>query len=338
MNQPNKQSLHNLQPLSPRSTNGSKSNTSLNELNSDDELARYGALVSYVSSVSTVPVKQNYIGFLYGYKLIKEIGSGFFGKVYDAIRQSDGKNVALKVIKIDPENSSAVNDLKREVSILTKISDPDCQPYLVCFNGYKYIENEQLFLIDMNMVKGDTLGKFADRVRYNPKFTRYLLLIMKDLIKAISYLHKNGIIHNDIKPDNIIISSNLTPVLVDMGVACTDLMPCPIEDVEKLCCKGIKGPNMYISPETIFTKGGYFKESDIWDLGLTFYITVIQKYPIDIGEPLTARKLVSALQTRELNKLKSGNEILDYIVNRALDKNINTRITLPEIETMLKDI
>ncbi len=333
-----KYSAPNLQPLSPRSINVSKSNISFNESDNIEELPAYSDLISYVSVVRTTVSKENFIGSLYGYNLIKEIGSGFFGKVYDSIRQSDGKNVALKVINIDPENPSAVNDLKREVSILTKISDPVCQPYLVCFNGYKYVEKENLFLIDMNMVKGDTLGKFANRVRYNPKFTRYLLLIMKDLIKAINYLHKNGIIHNDIKPDNIIISSNLTPVLVDMGVACTDLMPCPIGNVDTLCCKGIKGPNMYISPETIFTKGGYFKESDIWNLGLTFYITVNQKYPIDIYEPFTARKLVSALQTRELNKLNSGDEILDYIVNSALDKNINSRITLQEIEEILKDI
>lgn len=322
--------------------NGPNSNITINNNSSREEIPGYSSYAGLGGYISAEKAKENVTinknRSYPGYKIIKELGTGYFGNVYEAIRDKDNKHIALKVVRIDPNNKNSLDNLKREVSILSKISDPECQPYLVCFHGYKYLENDSIFLIEMDMVKGTTLDQFSKIYKNNPKFIRYLLLIMRDLIKAIQYLHQNDIIHNDIKPDNIIIDSNLNPVLVDMGVACIDVDLCSLNAQEKKCCLNVKGPTIYLPPETILSKGAYFKESDIWGLGLTYYIVTTEEFPFNIGPVPTPQRLVNSIKNQEPMKLQSGNEILDYIVNRSLDKNLSTRITLSEIADILKDI
>lgn len=278
------------------------------------------------------------IGSYPGYKLMKELGKGHFGTVYEAIREKDGKTVALKAVTIDPRDPEALPNLMREVSILIKISDPECQPFLVCFHGYKYLEDQNVFLIDMDLVEGQNLLDYKGNIHFKDILYRHLLLIMKDLVEALQYLHRNGIVHNDVKPDNIIIDKNLTPVLVDMGVACSNLTLCQIDETNSgLCCRGAMGPVMYVSPERIKTKAN-FPQSDIWSMGMTFYVVATGTYPFDLGSDPTPGKLLRALKTQEPKKLQTSNEVLNYIVNRSLDKNPVTRIGLDEISQILDRI
>ena len=107
--------------------NGSSSSMEFNGEMDSDEIPGYSGLMGYVGIVRSEETKNvTIIGTYPGYKLIREIGSGHFGKVYEAIRDSDGKYVALKVIKLNPSNPNALSDLKKEVAILTKISKPHC--------------------------------------------------------------------------------------------------------------------------------------------------------------------------------------------------------------------
>ena len=270
-----------------------------------------------------------------GYNIISLIGKGFFGEVWKAERLSDGEIIALKVVNTDPLNPKMLQALKREAKILNKISRPQCQPFLVCFNDYKYLPDQNKFIIDMTLIEGKTLVKYAIILDEETRY-KHLLLIMKDIIKALEYLHNNGIIHNDVKPENIIIDKHLTPILVDFGVACVDLSVCKLDkNVTSKCCKGIMGPNMYISPETIKRKV-YYIESDIWSLGITFYIAATGKYPFNKGNNL--EELFNNIKNDEPDKLNTSNEVLNYIVNRALDKNPVTRITIPEISKILSEL
>ena len=270
-----------------------------------------------------------------GYRLIEKIGEGNFGRVWKAERLSDHKIVALKVVKIDPTKPNMLKNLEKEVNILTKISNPTCQPFLVCFNGYQYLEKYNEFIIDTDYIEGKTLLEFIKTVPEKNKY-RYLLLIMKDLVKAIAYLHNHDIIHNDIKPENIIITKNLTPVLIDMGVACSNLSTCNLNSQGvSLCCKYVSGPNMYVSPETLRTKI-YYTPSDIWSFGITFYIAATNRYPFKTSSNI--KTLFQNIQTQPPATLMTSNEYLNYIVNRSLDKNPATRITVSEISEILNSI
>lgn len=270
-----------------------------------------------------------------GYNIISLIGKGFFGEVWKAERLSDGEIIALKVVNTDPLNPRMLQLLKTEAKILNKISRPQCQPFLVCFNYYKYLPDQNKFIIDMTLIEGKTLVKYVNTLDNETRY-KHLLLIMKDIIKALKYLHNNGIIHNDVKPENIIIDKHLTPILVDFGVACIDSSTCKLgKNVTSKCCKGIMGPNMYISPETL-KRNVYYIESDIWSLGITFYMVAAGKYPFNKGN--NVEELFKNIQNDDPNKLNTSNEVLNYIVNRALDKNPVTRITITEISKILNDI
>ena len=266
-----------------------------------------------------------------GYSLVKILGQGYFGKVWKAIRE-DGKIIALKIIKINPDDPKKLNVLKKEVEILTKISLPKCQPFLVCFNGYKYLRDRHEFIIEMDLIKGKNLREYVNTITDNKIKYKHLLLIMKDLIKALKYLHDNGIIHNDVKPDNIMIDDNLTPILVDFGVSCSPNSICSVDGVESTCCKNIYGPNLCISPETLNNKA-YFFQSDIWSLGITFYIVSTGgEYPFSFDN---IKSLYDNIKTTDPFKLKTSNNILNNIVNKCLIKNPVTRIKLTEISVIL---
>jgi serine/threonine-protein kinase len=269
------------------------------------------------------------------YELIKIIGKGYFGTVWEA-RTKDGKSVALKIIRVNPDDTKMLSDLYKEVEILTKISNPECQPFLVCFNGYNYNQDTNEFVIEMDMIKGKDLTQYAKSVFPISRKCRHLLLIMKDLVEVLKYLHQNGILHNDVKPDNILIDKDLTPKLVDFGVACMNLSLCPIDKTESLCCRGVFGPILYASPEIIKSRGSYFPESDVWSLGVSFYYAATGNYPFNIDGDTTVEEYYNTIMKNSPKLLNTGNEMLDYIVNRTLDKNPTTRITLAEMEEILE--
>jgi len=286
--------------------------------------------------------KQKLNGSIYqniydNYKIVKRLGGGHFGSVYEAIRKSDNKTIALKEVNLGPNSNTNLEALEKEISILKKISSPHCQPYLVCFYGSEYIKDKNIYLIEMELVKGVTLQEFGTIYSINPKLNKYLLLIIKDIVTALQYLHDHGIIHNDIKPDNILITDNLVPVVVDMGVSCFVTTSCTLGNKRSDCCHS-KGPYLYLSPETIENKGYYFKESDVWSLGMTIFVVVTGKYPFDFNGGVTFRDAATIIKNNDPYILNSSDELLNTIVNRCLDKNISTRITLKEISEMLKEL
>ena len=323
----------------------------------------YPHLPGYSGDTPTVETKLTQtepIREIKDYQLNELLGKGFFGEVWKATR--NGATVALKIINVSPDN---VENIYREVEVLKRISEPRCQPFLVCYRDSIYLKDQRKFLIEMDLVVGKNIEKFiADTPEY--KRTKYLLLIIKDIVTALSYLHSHGIIHNDIKPDNILITAELTPVLVDFGISCFDTSLCslpslpsrssdlsdlssstsllvslpslPSEDNRKLpCCTGIKGPYIYVSPETIKSEA-YYTQSDIWSLGVTCYKTITGAYPFDIPTSGNIQTLFYNIRHQPLRKLNTNSRTLNYIVNRCLDRNPLTRIKPNEISLILSSL
>lgn len=289
---------------------------------SDDEEAPY-------LGTSGSDIKHSYPG----YNLYNLLGKGHFGEVWRGERISDSQEVAIKIIRVNPENKKQVETLKREVEILKLISKDGCQPYLACIYDSQYYPERREFIIVMELVTGANLSRYVWRLTDPKTKYRHLLLILKDIIKPLKYLHQNGIIHNDVKGDNIIITPELTPVLVDFGVACLS-QPCEVKDFLTRCCKS-SGPVLYTSPETVKT-GRYYPQSDIWSLGITFYRAASDgAYPF-VNQIRFA--LFPEISEGTPAKLETSNEVLNYIVNRCLDKNMKTRITLDEMSKILEDI
>ena len=260
------------------------------------------------------------------YLSIETLGAGAQGSVEKVRRKKDGEIVAIKVI-----TTKNIEKAKMEVKILEEISRPQCNPFLACYLGHFYDFENGKFVIEMEYIPGQNLNKFVQNLPPTRVY-RYLLLILRDLVTGLQLVHSKGIIHSDIKPDNIIITPALVPKLVDFGLGCK-VTSCQ----GKECCENeLVGTPQFVAPETITRHVRYFA-SDIWSLGITLYYCATNKYPFDL-RGLRTPEILGTISRSRSNRLDTTNELLNDIVNRCLIKNPFERILLIEISEKLKNI
>jgi len=270
------------------------------------------------------------------YILLGELGRGAQGIVYKALRKQDRKIIALKVLYVRI-GTRKYNNTLREIRALEEISNPRCSHYLTCYYGHSYDPQVKALLIEMEYIIGDTLDKYAKRLYERgeyKKLYRHLVAIAKDISKGLEIAHTRGIIHNDVKPSNIIIDTDMIPTLVDFGVACKTVenkcrgrVNSRLEMVD--CCGSFHGTPYYMPPESV--DNIRYNSSDIWSLGITLYHSATGgKLPFDYPK----RNVMTILQTnakQSPKKLHTGNEKLDHIINNSLINNPFNRITPLEI-------
>lgn len=161
------------------------------------------------------------------YNKISQLGLGNFGSVWKVTRKDDPENrvIALKIVYLP--NDKAVIEAEKEIDILKKLTP--CNPSVVCYYGSKKTKTSEvgrpIIFIEMEYIEGETLTKFAEkyRVMRDVNLYKHLVAIAKDLGKGMKFLHDKGIIHRDIKPDNIMIDTSKSfpqPKLIDVGLGC----------------------------------------------------------------------------------------------------------------------
>lgn len=269
------------------------------------------------------------------YEFIKKIGKGSQGTVWKAIRVSDGKIIAIK--SLPSYNAESTTAAKDEIEKLKMMSKPRCHDNIICYYGYTE-EGDNIY-VEMEYIDGVDLSEYSKRLRDKgeyDKLYKHLLLITKDLINGLVCVHIKDIIHNDIKPTNIIIDNSLTPVLIDFGIACNSYDMCSFGQDKKPCCRGFGGTPAYASPE-MYKNDVRFPQSDIWSLGMTLYESATGKLPYNFKTKPNLYDILQAIQYDEPNKLKTTNNLLNTIVNQALVKNPIDRITTMEIHNLLKN-
>ena len=211
----------------------------------------------------------------HNYQEIKRLGSGQFGVTSLVKNINTGDNVVLKAVKINEKN---VKDIYNEIFILKKIAKYGCKDNLLCYIEH-YIDQEHniMYIVTDVFENSTTLTEFIRKNQIENKTidTNTLLKIMKGLLKAIVYLHKIGIAHADIKPENILINDKFEVQLIDFGISCT-----------KSCT--VLGTLLYQSPELLRLIGGkkqnlnILKRADIFSLGMVFYLLANLTFPFPI--------------------------------------------------------
>ena len=192
-----------------------------------------------------------------GYELSKELGSGHFAKVKLATRQSDGKKVAVKIIK--KPSGSKVKLLQTEVDILKKVKHPSC---VECYDVFD--SDDKLYLV-MELCEG---GELFDRIVDKGHFTEAdAQRTCVKLFDAINYLHSIGIAHRDLKPENLLMTSKNA----DAEIKITDFGLGKFFDAQSEVMKTPCGTPGYIAPEVLHMKG-YGRECDVWSFGVIVYI------------------------------------------------------------------
>lgn len=147
------------------------------------------------------------------YEIEREIGHGGMGAVYLA-RRTDGEfdqQVALKVVRASVADSRMVERFRQERQILASLSHPNIAKLL---DGGVSAVGEPF--LAMEYIEGETITEYVERT--NPSVDDILVLFMK-VCSAVSYAHRNLVVHRDIKPGNILVTGDGEPRLLDFGLA-----------------------------------------------------------------------------------------------------------------------
>jgi serine/threonine protein kinase len=172
------------------------------------------------------------------------------------------EKVAIKEIDTTQLSPKRLQDLHKEMNILSQLNhDNIVRLYQV------YMLNDKIYMIMEYLKGGELLQAICQREFYSEGDARKLL---KQIASALQYIHIREVIHRDVKPENLILSdvSFTSPVkLVDFGFATTEKA---LKDQPTTYLCGTRG---YIAPEVLKDKR-YTSKSDIWSLGVVFYIMI----------------------------------------------------------------
>lgn len=262
-----------------------------------------------------------------GYKIIKFLGRGKFSTVYQAERQKDQKLVALKIIKIyDIMDKNLIDKCLQEVNLLQKVSHPNIVKYLDSFIG----QNELFIAIEW-ADKGDVkrlIKKYKQEgdLLDEPKVIEYT----REIASALQHMHDKRVIHRDLKPANILIFSDGTFKLGDLGLG-------RFMSDETFKAFSKVGTPLYMAPEVINNIGYDFK-SDNWSLGCVVYELITLKSPFQTDEKISMMDLFKKINTGQYPHITNEKYALSSkIVDSLLKVNPEERSELNDIIKQCED-
>uniref|UniRef100_A0A2M4ACC3 protein kinase C n=1 Tax=Anopheles triannulatus TaxID=58253 RepID=A0A2M4ACC3_9DIPT len=201
------------------------------------------------------------------------LGSGQFGIVYGGVHRKTHRTVAIKVIDKLRFPTKQEAQLKNEVAILQNLS------HAGVVNLERMFETPERIFVVMEKLKGDMLEMILSHQngRLNERVTKFLIT---QILVALKYLHSRNIVHCDLKPENVLLSSdNEFPQvkLCDFGFARII--------GEKSFRRSVVGTPAYLAPEVLRNKG-YNRSLDMWSVGVIIYVSLSGTFPFNEDEDI----------------------------------------------------
>jgi len=242
------------------------------------------------------------------YKLLQLIGGGGMANVYLARDIILDRDVAVKVLRLDFVNDELfIKRFRREAQAATSLNHENIVTI------YDVGEDDGIYYMVMEYVRGCTLKQYIQQ--HAPLPVQEALRMMDQLTGAIAHAHQNGVIHRDIKPQNILVAEDGTLKITDFGIAVA------LSSTTITQTNSVLGSVHYLSPEQ--AKGGMATEkSDIYSLGIVMFELLTGQLPFS-GESAVAIVL-KHLQT-ETPSVRRWNpnipQSVENIVLKATAKN-----------------
>ncbi|XP_037323040.2 calcium/calmodulin-dependent protein kinase kinase 1 isoform X2 [Pungitius pungitius] len=277
------------------------------------------------------------------YKLKSEIGKGSYGVVKLAYNEDDDKHYAMKLVSkkrlmkqcgfprrppprgpkaAQGEQPKVLGPLERvyqEIAILKKLDH---------VNIVKLVEvlddpaEDNLHMVFELMPKGPVMEVPSD----SPFTEEQARLYFRDIILGMEYLHYQKIVHRDIKPSNLLLGDDGHVKIADFGVSNQ------FEGNDAML-SSTAGTPAFMAPETLSDARKSFsgKALDVWAMGVTLYCFVFGKCPF-IDEYILALHNKIRTGLVDFPEIPKISEEMRGLILRMLDKNPDTRITIPEIK------
>ncbi len=191
------------------------------------------------------------------YRILREVGRGGMGVVYEAIQEPLQRRVAVKVLLSIGEDTAKVERFRREASAAARLSHPGI------VRVYGAGESGGAYFYAMEFVEGKSLAALAGERRFAPHEAARLVIEAAD---ALHYAHENGLVHRDIKPANLMLDPTGRVLITDFGL---------VRDEQQGSLTGsgqILGTPRYMSPEQADGRNDSIdRRSDVYSLGACLY-------------------------------------------------------------------
>lgn len=219
-----------------------------------------------------------------GYRIVRRLGGGGMGEVYEAVDEKLGVTFALKIVRADRVSLAFAERFTQEVRSMMGLD----HPHIARIFGHSEIGGRPYFT--MRFARGGTL---ADRRSEYLNKPRQAVALMVKVIDAVDYLHRQGKVHRDLKPSNILIDEAGQPLLSDFGLVKdvggleldgqsaeatsegSSTRPSPVRPADAPTLTrtgGVIGTYAYMSPEQARgKKSALGPRTDLWALGVILY-------------------------------------------------------------------
>ncbi len=260
------------------------------------------------------------------YQLGEEIGRGGMSIVYRGNDPVLERSVALKVLHphLAQREESRIR-FSREARAVARLNHPN----IVEVFDYSPPESEQAYIVT-EYVDGPTLRQFI--MQHPLRYGEQAAMLMIPVVSALQCAHEAGIIHRDVKPENIMIRADGSPVLMDFGIA-------QMVDMETLTATGtMLGSPAHMAPEVIDGLT-ISPASDIFSLGTVLYWLVCGALPFSGPTPSALfRRVLECQYDPVLQRRPSAGRAIARLIEQCLSKDPKARPTAQGVEQALRNL
>ncbi|MGA7989813.1 MAG: serine/threonine-protein kinase, partial [Thermoanaerobaculia bacterium] len=258
------------------------------------------------------------------YEILAELGAGGMGKVYRARDLTLERLVALKTLApLYGSDAGFVQRFLKEARAAARLNHPSIVQI------YDFGQVEDTYYLAMEYVDGHSLGAYLRRGHFAE---RDALLVIRHAARALAVAHAEGLVHRDIKPDNLMLTSKGEVKLVDLGIAKR------VDEDQSLTQTGhAVGTPHYISPEQIRGLKDIDARADVYSLGATLYHLVTGHTPFRGSSGALVMSMHLAQPLSDPRTYVPGlSEGICRVIRKMMAKSREERY--PDVDTLDRDL
>ncbi|TDL17282.1 Pkinase-domain-containing protein [Rickenella mellea] len=234
------------------------------------------------------------------YKRLETVGKGAYGSVHKGVELATGSIVALKIINLDTEDDD-VGDIQREVALLTQLRDAvNITKYFGC-----YLDGPRVWIV-MEYASGGSVRTLMKACKNGTVEERYIVIIVREVLLALNYLHRMGVIHRDIKAANVLVTAVGKVMLCDFGVSALLVTAQSKRNT-------FVGTPYWMAPEVAQPAPAYDTKADIWSLGITIFEMVTGSPPHAHLQDIKVVQLIPRSKAPRLLEGQGSKDLRDFV-------------------------